>query len=234
MKKHLLIDLDGTLLENDMDVFGPAYYRLLGSHLSKWIVPDLMIKYLLSGTNAMINNLDPKKTLENVFDEIFYPGIGVEKRTIINHIHEFYREKFPRLKELTKPIPDAIQLVKNAQKQGYKVSIATNPLFPRTAILQRLFWAELSPDEYQFTLIPSYESFHHAKPNPEYYLEFIQQLNAMPEECVMVGNDIEADIIPSSQIGIPAFHISNYSDHLNENRWRSGKLKDVIPWLATI
>lgn len=234
MIKHLLIDLDGTLLQNDMDVFGPAYYHLLGSHLSSWIAPESMIKFLLYGTNAMINNQDPNKTLENVFDEVFYPGIGIEKSTIIDHIHEFYKEKFPRLKELTKPIPDAIQLIREALRLGYKVSIATNPLFPRTAIFQRLSWAELSPDEYQFGLIPSYETFHHAKPNPEYYLEFIKHLGAIPQECAMVGNDIEADILPSIQIGIPAFLIAQSSDLINKSQWPSGTLQDVLPWLANI
>lgn len=234
MKKHLLIDLDGTLLENDMDTFGPAYYRLLGSHLSIRISPDMMIKYLLSGTNAMIKNLDKKKTLENVFDEVFYPGIGIEKSKIINDIQEFYKVKFPLLKEITHSLPDASHLVREAIRIGYKVSIATNPLFPRTAILQRLGWAGLSEEDTEFTLISSYESFHFAKPHPEYYLEFMEKLNASPVDCVMIGNDIEADIVPSTQVGISAYHISNNSDSLQENRWPSGKLKDVLPWLMSI
>ncbi len=233
MIKHLLIDLDGTLLENDMDVFGPAYYHLLSTHLSPRIAPDKMIHYLLAGTKAMVMNLDGAKTLEQVFDEVFYPGIGIQKSEIIDDILAFYDQKFPQLKSVTRPIPEAVRLVTTALSQGYQVSIATNPLFPRTAILQRLSWTGLSPDEQAFTLIPSYETFHHAKPNPEYYLELMTQLQTSPEKCVMVGNDYEADIVPSTRVGISAFHIigANSTRSLHAS---TGSLSDVLPWLSTL
>lgn len=234
MKKHLLIDLDGTLLENDMDVFGPAYYHLLSTHLSPRIAPDKMIQYLLAGTKAMILNLDAGRTLEEVFDEVFYPGIGIEKREIIDDIVAFYAQKFPQLKEFTRLIPEAVQLVTTALNQGYQVSIATNPLFPRTAILQRLSWAGLSPEDHAFSLIPSYETFHHAKPNPEYYLEVMAQLQASAEDCVMVGNDFEADIIPSTRVGISAFHIINEANSINSPHSPSGSLSNVLPWLSSL
>jgi len=233
MKKHLLIDLDGTLLENDMDVFAPAYYHLLSSHLAPRIAPDKMIQYLLAGTKAMILNLDGAKTLEQVFDEVFYPGIGIEKSEIIADIQAFYAQKFHQLKSVTRPIPEAVRLVTTALDQGYQVSIATNPLFPRTAILQRLSWTGLDLEEQAFTLIPSYETFHHAKPNPEYYLELLTQLQTSPEDCVMVGNDYEADIIPSTRVGIFAFHIVG-SNSTRSPHTSSGSLSEVLPWLSTL
>ena len=234
MKKHLLIDLDGTLLENDMDVFGPAYYHLLSSHLSPRIAPDKMIQYLLAGTKAMILNLDGRRTLEEVFDEVFYPGIGIEKSEIIDDIVAFYAEKFPKLKEFTKTIPDAVRLVSTALDQGYQVSIATNPLFPRTAILQRLSWAGLPAEDHVFRLIPSYETFHHAKPNPEYYLELMAQLQASPEDCVMVGNDFEADIVPSTRVGISAYHVHHGANSTRSPHTPSGSLSEVLPWMSSL
>ena len=77
--------------------------------------------------------------------------------------------------------------------------IATNPLFPRTAIYQRLEWAGLPPDKYPFSLIPSYETFHFAKPNPTYFAEFLT-ISGWPDgPMIMVGNDLEHDILGSSE-----------------------------------
>jgi len=235
MKKQILIDLDGTLLENDMDVFGPAYYKMLSAHLAEHIQPEMMIKYLLAGTKAMIQNQDPAKTLEQTFDEIFYPGINVQKSTIIEDIHAFYRTKFPNLISVTRKIPAAIQFIENAFQAGYMVSIATNPLFPATAVEQRLIWAGLDPANYRFEIISSYEHFHHAKPNPEYYREFAAKLDVPVGECVMIGNDYEADIIPSRMAGMEAFHIIDPThDGTHSVGQPAGTIDEVFPWLETL
>lgn len=206
--KQILIDLDGTLLENDMDVFAPAYYKLLSGALAAHIQPDILIRYLLAGTKAMIQNQDPARTLEQAFDGVFYPGIGIPKAAIIKDIHAFYQNTFPQLISVTRRIPAAIEFVDEAMSKGYPVSIATNPLFPRIAIDERLKWAGLDPVKYQFKVISSYEAFHFAKPNPGYYREFAEKLNVPPSECVMIGNDFEADIIPSRAAGMLNFHIT--------------------------
>jgi FMN phosphatase YigB (HAD superfamily) len=235
MKKQVLIDLDGTLLENNMDVFAPAYYKMLSAHLSEHIQPETMIRYLLAGTKAMIQNQDPAKTLEQTFDEIFYPGIEVQKSAIIEDIQAFYRIKFPNLISVTRKIPAAIQLIENVIKAGYRVSIATNPLFPCTAVEQRLIWAGLEPVKYQFEIISSYEHFHYAKPNPEYYREFAAKLNVPVDECVMIGNDYEADIIPSRIAGMRAFHIVDSGlDGGHPKGQPSGTIDEAIAWLESM
>ena len=164
--KHLLIDLDDTLLENNMDTFGPGYYSLLSKTLAEFCPPERLLPALMAGTKAMMLNDDADKTLETTFDEIFYPQIGVEKKDIAPHILSFYQNQFTSLKSLTKTIPAAKKLVDTALAKGYQVTVATNPLFPRVAIDQRLKWAELPASQYPFAVVTSYETFHFCKPNP--------------------------------------------------------------------
>jgi FMN phosphatase YigB (HAD superfamily) len=44
-------------------------------------------------------------------------------------------------------------------------------------------------------------------------------------DCLMVGNDLEADIKPAVQAGLQAFHISKDQ---NTNEYQTGTLQDLI------
>jgi len=228
LPKNLLIDLDDTLLVNNMDTFAPGYYALLSSTLAEFCPPDRLLPALMAGTRAMILNQDPSKTLEDAFDEIFYPQIGINKPDIAPHILGFYQNQFNSLQDLTKPIPEAKTFIDKAVEKGYQLIIATNPLFPRIAIDQRLKWAGFPVDDYPFRLVTSYEYFHFCKPNPKYYQEIMSMLSLNPVDCIMIGNDLEADIKPAIQAGINAFYIA---ESTSTNEYQTGKLTDLIKLL---
>ena len=40
------------------------------------------------------------------------------------------------------------------------------------------------------------------KPNLEFFTKILDNLNRKPEECIMVGNDYEKDIIPAKAVGL--------------------------------
>jgi FMN phosphatase YigB (HAD superfamily) len=208
----LLFDLDDTLLGNEMNTFIPAYIQALSTRMSKVADPSVMIKTLLSATHQMVENQNPCQTLEQTFDAAFYPILGLTRQDAQPVIDDFYTQDFPRLKALTYQKPDAIQMVKQVIDRGDKVAIATNPLFPRTAIVQRLEWAGLSVEQIPYSLVPSYETFHFAKPNPAYFAEFLGQLGWPKIPVVMVGNDVERDIGAAAQIGLPAFWLTQNGD----------------------
>lgn len=57
------------------------------------------------------------------------------------------------------------------------------------------------------SLITTYENMHNCKPSPRYYLEIAEKIGREPEECVMVGNDAEADIVPAAAAGMSTFYL---------------------------
>jgi FMN phosphatase YigB (HAD superfamily) len=205
----ILFDLDDTLLGNEMNNFLPAYLQAFAQRMSKFAAPDIIIKTLMSATRQMVDNPSPAQTLEQKFDSAFYPALGVTRQDVQGIIDDFYVEDFPKLRGLTQLRPDAISAVKSLLGRGDQAAVATNPLFPRTAILQRLAWAGLPADEVPFSLIPAYDSFHFAKPNPAYFAEFLAQIGWPKTPVFMVGNDIESDIGAARQIGLPVFWMTN-------------------------
>jgi FMN phosphatase YigB (HAD superfamily) len=228
----LLLDLDDTLLETNMDVFIPAYIKALSVALMDKVSPDVMIPALTGGTQAMMSNLDPALTLQEVFDAHFLPKLGTDRFAFQSSIDHFYDEIFPTLGSMTKPIPEAVSLVDWALAQGHRVVIATNPFFPLKAILHRLRWAGLPPEKYPFALVTSYETFHFTKETVAYYPEVMAQLGWPDDPVVMVGDDIEREVKPTQAAGFPVYWVRESGDVPREQVGiPRGKLGSFRTWL---
>jgi HAD superfamily hydrolase (TIGR01549 family) len=236
MSLTLLLDLDDTLLENDLGEFLEAYFSAFGNYVRSVIDPDIFLPALLTATRQMVANRIPNRTLQEVFDETFFPIVKQRKEDVQDIFDSFYTEVFPTLKDITKARPEAVELVEEAFARGYRVGIATNPLFPVSAILQRLSWAGLPAKDYPFVLIPSYETFHFSKPNPSYYIEFLATIGQPDEPVLMVGDDLSNDIVAAYQAGIATFWMDERDLDLGDAQAATarGNLKDLIPWLDSI
>jgi FMN phosphatase YigB (HAD superfamily) len=235
MNLTLLLDLDNTLLGNDMGTFLPVYLKRLGKKFPN-IPGEEFNRKLMAATQAMVVNQEPGLTLEQAFDKVFYPSLGVEKENWIDILVEFYANDFGQLSYLTQQRQEAIHLVDQALRAGYDVVIATNPIFPQTAIRHRLNWAginDLSP----LRLITSFEKFHFAKPNPAYYAEILAQLGRPEQPALMVGNSLEDDLLPAAVIGIPGYLVTDHPVALPQNTngmIHQGPLNCVWAWANQI
>lgn len=237
MKLTLLLDLDDTLLVNDINQFLPVYLRHLSGALGHLAPADKLIPALMEATSAMVKNQRPDCRLKEVFDSIFYPALQLNPSDVEEDIASFYSERFPQLQPLTQARPEAVDLVKQALARNYTIVIATNPLFPRTAILQRLEWAGLSPEKYPFSLITSYERLHFAKPRPSFFAEILGHLGWPEHAALMVGDDLENDISGARKLGLPAFWVPKNKSRTNTGGYPPtvrGSLDEVLPWVDSV
>lgn len=232
MSLTLLIDLDNTLLTNSVETFVPAYMKALSDYMAPFINPDRFFGALLAATRKMLQNRDPECYLKDAFDANFYPQLGVTPEDLRPPLERFYAEVFPTLRPLTKERPEAIRLVENALDRGYRIAIATNPLFPLTAIEQRLTWAGLSPERYPFAFVPSYESVHFAKPDPAFLAELLAYLGWSKEPVVMIGDDLENDIRCADDLGVPSYLVDGHPTEFNPRLLHgAGSLTEFLPWV---
>jgi len=191
-KEMILFDMDGTLLPMDIDEFTKGYFKLL----CKKFVPlgydrDELIKAVWDATGAMVAN-DGTRTNEEVFWEAFgthMDGRAVKDRGLFD---EFYENEFGGARDFCGFDPAMAAFIRKVRNAGYRTAVATNPIFPMTALRQRLEWAGLDPDG--FELITAYENSGYCKPNPAYYTEIAQKLGVDPGQCLMVGNDAREDL----------------------------------------
>ena len=208
--RAVLFDLDDTLLENNVDRFLKAYFALLTPNMAHLVPPEKFITALLHSTHAMIKNDDPAVTNQQAFIDDFFPRVGRTAEEMMPLFDDFYAVQFDKLRSLTRPNPSARIAIQTALDTGCDVVIATNPIFPDTAIRQRMEWAGVL--DFPFKLITSYEVMHAAKPNFRYYREIIERIGRSPDECVMVGDDWSNDIAPAMKAGLRVFWVNTAAD----------------------
>ena len=204
--KTVLFDLDGTLLPMDQDVFTEGYFKMLSAKLMPFgYDPKELIKGIWAGTGAMVKN-DGGKTNEEAFWEKFARVLG-EKVTGDKYLFEdFYANEFNRARELCGFNEKAKETVGYIKGKGFRVALATNPIFPMTATENRIRWAGCAPED--FEIYTTYENSRFCKPNPLYYREVSEKLGVTPEECLMVGNDVGEDMT-AKEAGMKVFLLTD-------------------------
>lgn len=202
MIKTILFDLDGTLLPMDQDEFTKVYMKTLCKAMSvHGFEPEKLIGAVWNGFEKMVNN-KTDETNETLFWESFRKTYGDE---IINKkplFDEFYRTEFNSISAVCTRSENAVRTIGALKEHGYKLILATLPVFPRIAVENRLLWAGIDPSVFDY--ITTYENSTRSKPNPEYYSEIITKAELIPGECLMVGNNVEEDMA-SEKTGIKGF-----------------------------
>ncbi|MDQ7794964.1 MAG: HAD family hydrolase [bacterium] len=222
MPRAVLFDLDGTLLDIDLDTFLPAYLQAVACRVEAYLPPERFVRELMRSTGAMVADRDPSRTNQMVFREDFFPRLGLAEEELRPIFEDFYRRDFPRLHAYARPVPAARTVVQAIQRAGFRTAVATNPVFPLVAVRERLRWAGLA--DLPFDLITSYEIMHFCKPHPEYYAEVACLLGCRPEECMMAGDDPAMDLAGARAAGMRVFHVTNSAGGTGER----GKLEDLL------
>ena len=208
MKKinTILFDLDGTLLSIDMKEFEEIYYTSLSNAFKSIIAPDNFMAILYSSMKAMVKNKE-NRTNEEVFMSVMKEHVGEEMPAFQKHFIHYYENDFSVLRDAVNKNTDMLEALEILKEKGYELVIATNPLFPKFAIDQRIQWAELVHED--FSHITYFEDSHYCKPNVEYYSEILETIGKNPQECMMVGNDAEEDLAAGA-LGITTYLITNH------------------------
>lgn len=204
MKKAILFDLDGTLLPMDNDEFTRLYVGILSQASKEWgYIPEEMVKGLWQGTGVMMKN-DGKESNEAAFWRAFSGFISnktyEEILADVPLFDAFYRGDFHKAKSSTWENPLAGEMLKAARNGGRKVILATSPIFPPQAVEARLGWTGLKPSDFDY--ITTYDNSSYCKPNHLYFTEILEKNGLSPEDCAVVGNNVEEDILPSIKAGI--------------------------------
>lgn len=231
MIKNILFDLDGTLLPMDQDKFANGYFSRLVKKLAPLgYDPQKTVDGIWSGTAAMVKN-NGGITNEEAFWIKFEEFFGKEALKDKPVFDEFYRNEFNDVKSDCGFNPAAAETVKELKQKGFKLILATNPIFPAVATESRIEWAGL--DKADFELYTTYENSHYCKPNPAYYGEILEKLSLKPSECLMVGNDAAEDGA-AQKLGIKVFLLTDClinKKGIDINAYPNGSFSELIKFI---
>ncbi|MGN0819433.1 MAG: HAD family hydrolase [Christensenellaceae bacterium] len=227
----VLFDLDGTLLPMDLEIFTNSYFKLLSKAMVKnGYEPQLFSKALYKGIEAMLKN-DGTATNEEKFWQALNGFYGEEKLIGKRVVDEFYKNDFNNLKLVCGYNARACECIEKLKKSGYRLILATNPIFPEIATLSRVEWTGVNSKDFEY--ISTYENSCFCKPNGEYYNEILKKCGLSASKCLMVGNDV-IDDMSAKQVGIDVFLLTdNLINVKNEDisAYPQGDFDDLIDYL---
>ncbi len=187
----ILFDLDGTLLPFNEKTFMEGYITLFALKCQEVGIDDEVgVSALFDGLEAMKVN-DGSITNEKRFWEAFFSSLGGYREDILHHFITFYSREFPSLIGTTYPSPLSKEIVKVVKEKGYRLVMATTPVFPRAGTLERMKWAGLNSDD--FEIITTYENYSYTKPKLGYYYQIFSQMGIKGNEILMIGNNVRED-----------------------------------------
>ncbi len=230
----VFFDLDGTLLLMNEDDFVEIYFK----ELAKKVIPmgydkDLFVPSVWQSTKSMVKN-NGTKTNEEAFWETFSAIHNKDCSADIPVFDEFYRNEFQKAKSICKFDENSKKLVDGVKKLGLRTVLATNPIFPSVATESRMAWAGLQKSDFEY--VSTYENSHYAKPNPEYYKEICKKINVTPEECIMIGNNVDEDMI-TEKLGMKVFLCPEFLINKSQSDISNipqGNLADALEYIKVI
>ncbi|MDD2586196.1 MAG: HAD hydrolase-like protein [Syntrophomonadaceae bacterium] len=232
MLNTVLFDLDGTLLNIDMECFLKKYFAsmMVMANEYGYQSADKLAAQVYKSTDVMIADLDHESTNEEVFMRDFYANWAYPPEEFQSFFEKFYEERFPLLHKYCRPFPGVKAMMEKLFARGLKVVVATNAVFPLSALQNRLDWAQVGHFDYE--LITSYEVMHFCKPHVQYYEEICDKIGVLPHECLMVGNDVGEDLI-AGKAGMKTFLVEDMLIDRGENLQPDyrGRLTDLFKFM---
>ncbi len=228
----ILFDLDGTLLPMVQEDFLRAYMgKLVAEMASYGYEPKKLTGTILAGIEAMVKN-NGSQTNEAAFWQVFTSVYGKESLQDMPKFEAFYKNTFPSVQKVCGYDPMANEVIKDLKERGYRIALATNPMFPTMATQERIRWAGL--DIADFDLVTTYENCTSSKPNPAYYLDIARRMGVDPEDCLMVGNDVDEDMIPAEGVGMQVFLLTRNLINKNDSdisKYKQGNFVDLLSFV---
>lgn len=231
MLKTILFDLDGTLLPMDQNLFVKTYLDAMGRKMASYgYDPDRLLNSIWRGTEAVMKN-ESTLSNEDIFWTICSDTYGHDIRIDEPIFRLFYEKEFQEIRNVCGYNAQAAETISILKQKGYRLILATNPLFPAVATYSRIRWAGLVPED--FELVTTYENSRRCKPNSAYFRDILDKLNLNPEECLMVGNDTEEDMIAETT-GMHVFLLTDCMINRKQvdiDRYPKGSFSELLQYI---
>ena len=200
--KHILCDLDGTLIySGDARVHLTFFWKTVQS-----LKRHQGLRAAIRTLNESRSILKIPSVVESNFErliQVFQKNLKLNYAEAIEEMKISVADIFPTLKSHFGEIKGAAEFVSWASAH-YDLTLATNPVWSIDLVKLRMRWGGINPDF--FKSITTSDRMHSCKPTREYYREILLLENWKAEDCLLIGNERAMDL-PATRVGIAVFLI---------------------------
>ena len=218
--KAVIFDLDNTLIDfikMKREATRAAAYAMVGAGLEAnrdQLADELFDYYLnydIESDDAFLKYLQEKHG-------------NVDYRVLAAAVNAYLKEKALRLE----PYPNVIATLEELRKRGLKLAVVTDGL--RLKAWMRLSAAGL--DKY-FDTVVTFDDTGKKKPAKEPFMKASEELHVRPEECLMVGDWPEKDMIGAKAAGMMTCW-AKYGSHVREGKADIviGEVAELLKFIA--
>lgn len=223
--KHIFFDLDHTLWDFDRNS-ALAFQEIFKKQNISLTVDDFLAVYVpinfryweLYRNNAVSKTDLRFGRLKESFDSLQFETTDDTIHTISND----YIEYLPNYNYL---LLDTLEILASLEK-NYKLHIITNGF---EEIQQKKM--EKSGIIDYFETVTTSEEAGVKKPHPDIFKLALEKAGAEPENSVMIGDNLEADIIGAHEFGLKVIHIDPLSEVADYQHPKIQKLKQLLNYL---
>lgn len=198
MIRAVLFDLDRMLLDVDI---GSSFMDKYTRSLAEKIVPHDVERGLAVLASATYGLLAPEVhaqanaswLLQRLSDDLNLPPPAIQRA-----LQRTVAEINSGMKSRPEAVTAAHLLMRQLHERGLKLAVATTPIYPRSLITERLRSVGVQP---WVDHVACLEANRSAKPHRSYFVEMASALGAVPEECLIVGEDTDQDL-PALGLGM--------------------------------
>lgn len=191
MLKAVLLDLDNTLILFDETAF---YLRFMDriSPFFEDMIADKEFSQRLLRAIGRLSKSDGSLSLKDYFMNLFCREMEDQRGEIWKRFMRFYHTEYEKIPVDVVTPAGVKEVLDQLTAWNLRLVLATNPIFPETALKKRMAWVGLEPEAFELTT--HMENMAYAKPRPEYYRQICKMIGVQPQEGIMVGNDSINDI----------------------------------------
>lgn len=185
MKKLLIFDLDGTLLDTLADLADSVNFALSANGFPAHSNKDIR-SFIGNGVKKLCAKAIPSGEENEKFEAVF-----TAFRT------HYARHCFDK----TKPYPKLIPLLEKLKGEGFSIAVVSNKADEAVQVLCEKFFSTLCP------LACGEKEGIRKKPAPDSTLFVMKETGFAPKDCVFIG-DSEVDIKTGENAGIPCISVT--------------------------
>ncbi|PID69136.1 MAG: noncanonical pyrimidine nucleotidase, YjjG family [Flavobacteriales bacterium] len=223
--KHIFFDLDHTLWDFEHNsaqtfshIFKTANVTVDLSRFLDTYKPINLRYWKLYREEKITKPLLRYKRLKDTFNTLNY-SISDD---LINHLAEIYIDNLANYNQL---FTDAVSIL-DYLKPKYALHIITNG-FEEIQVKKM----KNSGILHYFTCITTSECVGVKKPNPKIFNHALAMAKAKPENSLMVGDSLEADIYGAEKVGMQTIHFNCHNEEVSSGQISINHLKELKQYL---